>query len=212
MIEQQKHQKHTPLVKPSWEGSTPDINGLVLAGGKSSRMGEDKSMISYHGMPQRDYMLQLLHKIVPEVFLSCHPDRIPQIDYRVIPDTFLDLGPYGGVLSAFRQNPNRAWLTVACDQPLIDESFLNDLISQRDPEKVATCYHDSSTGFPEPMITIWEPRAYPVLLQFLSEGRSCLRKALINSDVLQVETDRPEVLKNANSPEEMMEMRKMLNA
>ncbi len=207
-----EHQKHTPLVKPSWEGTIPDINGLVLAGGKSSRMGEDKSMISYHGMPQRDYMLQLLHKIVPDVFLSCLPDNIPVIDYRVIPDTFLDLGPYGGVLSAFRQNPNRAWLTVACDQPLIDESFLKELISQRDPEKIATCYHDPATGFPEPMIAIWEPRAYPVLLQFLSEGRSCLRKALINSDVKQVETDRPELLKNANSPEEMMEMKNLLNA
>lgn len=204
------HQKHTPLVKPSWQGTTPAINGLVLAGGKSSRMGEDKSMISYHGIPQRDFLLQMLHKIVPDVFLSCHPDSIPEMDDQVIPDTFLDLGPYGGVLSAFRQNPNRAWLTVACDQPLIDESFLKELISQRDPEKIATCYYDPSTGFPEPMIVIWEPRAYPELLNYLSEGRSCLRKALINSDVKQVETDRPEVLRNANTPEEVIEMLKII--
>lgn len=207
MRENKTHQKHTSLVKPAWEGTVPEINGLLLAGGMSIRMGMDKCAIDYHGMPQREYMLQLLHKELPDVFLSCRPDRIPVIDYRVIPDTFLDLGPYGGVLSAFRSDPNRAWLTVACDQPLVDQEFLQELIMQRDPEKVATCFLDPSTGFPEPMIVIWEPRAYAWLLKYLSEGRSCLRKALINSDCKMVQTDRPELLRNANTPEEVRDLK-----
>jgi|SRR5687767_9133514 len=206
----QHHTKHTSLTRPQWEGITPAIKGLVLAGGESSRMGTDKGSIEYHGIPQRDFMLQLLEKFSDEVFLSCHPDRIPEGKYPVIIDSFLDLGPYGAVLSAFRFDPNTAWLVVACDIPMLDESMLELLIRQRDPDKIATCFHDPATGFPEPLITIWEPRAYPVLLQWLGEGNSCLRKILINTDCKIIHTDRPEVLRNANTPEESQILKELL--
>src|SRR5688500_19466069 len=97
----QHHTKHTSLTRPQWEGITPAIKGLVLAGGESSRMGTDKGSIEYHGIPQRDFMLQLLEKFSDEVFLFCHPDRIPEGKYPVIKDYFLDLGSYGGVFYVF---------------------------------------------------------------------------------------------------------------
>ncbi|HZV70763.1 MAG TPA: NTP transferase domain-containing protein [Saprospiraceae bacterium] len=211
MDEKQGHQKHARLVKASWGNGIPEISGLVLAGGKSTRMGLDKTVISYHGMPQRDYMMQLLHKVVPNVYLSCHPERVPLVDYKVITDTFLDLGPFGAVLSAFRFDPNAAWLVVACDFPLLDEETVTQLIGQRDPSKVATCFHDPSTGFPEPLITIWEPRAYAVLLQHLSEGNGCLRNVLISSDAKKINPELPEVLRNANTPEEVKGIREIIS-
>ena len=100
MNEIKGHQKHARLVKPAWGNTTPELCGLVLAGGKSSRMGMDKTIISYQGMPHRDFMMQLLHRRVLNVYLSCHPERVPVVDYKVITDTFLDLGPYGAVLSS----------------------------------------------------------------------------------------------------------------
>jgi molybdopterin-guanine dinucleotide biosynthesis protein A len=66
---------------------------------------------------------------------------------------------------------------------------------------MATAFYDSEGKFPEPLITIWEPRSYPQLLQFLGLGYSCPRKALINSDVkLLTITDVAE-LRNVNDPE-----------
>ena len=211
MEKQPQHIKHTPLAKPGWENTIPQINGLILAGGKSTRMGVDKSEMDYHGVPQSDYLFQLLKAFVSTVYLSYRPDYIPETHYQVIKDTFLDLGPYGAVLSAFRFNPNSAWLAVACDIPMLDESMLELLIRQRDPDKIATCFHDPATGFPEPLITIWEPRAYPVLLQWLGEGNSCLRKILINTDCKIIHTDRPEVLRNANTPEESQILKGLLH-
>ena len=157
-----------------------------------------------------EYLLGLLSGFVSNVYLSCHPDRVPETKNKLITDSFLDLGPYGGVLSAFRFNPNTAWLTVPCDMPLIDENIITQLIKERDPNKMATCFHDPSTGFPEPLLTIWEPRAYPILLQFLSQGKSCLRKALINTDSKKIEAHNPIALKNANTPEESESLRKFL--
>ncbi len=210
MEKKTEHKKHAPLARPSWGDEIPVVKGLILAGGESQRMGVDKSTIDYHGRPQRDFLLQLLDKLTAGAFLSCHPERMPEEKYPVIKDSFLDLGPYGGVLSAFRSDPNSAWLAVACDLPLVDDTTIAALIAERDFSKMATCFHDPSTGLPEPMITIWEPRAYPVLLQFLGEGISCLRKVLINTDSRMVTSSRPEVLRSANTMEEADLIRKLM--
>lgn len=186
------------------EFSVPQIKGLVLAGGKSMRMGEDKGLIDYHGAPQREHAARLLSKFCEETYISASGEI--ETDFPVVLDSFSDLGPYGGILSAFRQDPNAAWLVVATDIPLLDEQVLRQLISGRNSSKVATCFHNSETQFPEPLITLWEPRAYPRLLHFLSMGYSCPRKALINSDIEELQIGNQEALLNANTPEEMKQI------
>jgi molybdopterin-guanine dinucleotide biosynthesis protein A len=52
-------------------------------------------------------------------------------------------------------------------------------------------------------MTIWEPRAYPVLLNFLAQGYSCPRKALINSDIQEVEVEDERWLLNVNTAEDL---------
>ncbi len=187
----------------------PPINGLVLAGGKSTRMGQDKGAITYYDKPQREYMADLMAGTCQQTYLSVQSEfesSIPQIT-----DTFLDLGPFGGILSAFRKDPNSAWLAVACDVPFVDQQIINLLISERDPSKLATCFHNPETNFPEPLITLWEPRAYPVLLQFLTLGYSCPRKVLINSDVKEIEVPNNQVLLNVNTPEEKKQAEQLIH-
>ncbi len=182
--------------------SIPPINGLVLAGGKSIRMGEDKSQIKYHGMPQEIFMSEQLRSITSQTFIS-KADKI-ESDHGIpiIADSFLGLGPYGAILSAFKYNPNAAWLVVACDQPLLREEHLSVLIKNRNSAKMATCYYNPETNFPEPLITLWEPKAYPRLLSFLSMGYSCPRKVLINSDIQIIEVEDDSFMKNVNTPEQ----------
>lgn len=177
------------------------INGLVLAGGKSERMQQDKSLIEYHEEAQKLHMLKLLEAKTEKSFLAIRPDQ-EEDSTNNIKDTFTGLGPYGAILSAFRHDPNSAWLVTACDQPFIDPDVIDLLIKHRDPSKVATAFYNPETDFPEPLITIWEPKAYPHLLDFLSQGYSCPRKVLINTDIALVKLDDASVLRNANTPEE----------
>jgi molybdopterin-guanine dinucleotide biosynthesis protein A len=177
------------------------LNGLVLMGGKSQRMGADKSRIVYHNQEQYIYLANLLNKYCQGVHLS-GGDQATRSSFPVIQDSFIGLGPYSGLLSFFRENPNSAILTIPCDAPFIDDDLIEYLISHRNPQKIATCFHNPETNFPEPLITIWEPRAYPILLQFLSMGYSCPRKVLIHSDVEILQLDNPKKLFNANTPEE----------
>lgn len=188
------------------QSSTPNIQSLLLVGGKSTRMGHDKSQIDYHGKPQWQFMADILRGVNLDVFLSCRQEQIGQYEgEKLIVDTFTDLGPFGAILSAFRENPNTAWLVVACDLPLLTENTLKTLVESRNPSAIATTYRspESVEGFPEPLITIWEPKSYSVLLQFLSQGVSCPRKVLINSDTRIIDASIPETLMNVNTPEEM---------
>lgn len=188
------------------------INGLVLAGGKSQRMGSDKGLLSYHGKPQREYMAELLAPLCKIVALSCRPGQLEasQTGITLLPDSFLGLGPFGAILSAFREDPNAAWLVVACDLPLLDNLTLEYLLANRNPSKLATAFLNPATNFPDPLVTIWEPKAYPVLLSFLAQGYSCPRKVLINTDIELLEIPNPTALSNVNTPEELKAVQAIL--
>lgn len=195
----------------------PPLHALILTGGKSTRMGSDKAELDYHGIPQWQYLKRLLHTSgITDIFLSCRAEQMQAFaSEAVIADTFLGLGPMGAILSAFQHNPDAAWLVVACDLPLLDAGTIRHLIAHRQPSACATAFRQTApppgwfatkaakdTGFPEPLITIWEPKSYQHLLQFLAQGVSCPRKVLINSPAHLLDAPNPEALLNVNTPEE----------
>ncbi|MBK6946791.1 MAG: NTP transferase domain-containing protein [Haliscomenobacter sp.] len=167
-------------------------------------MGGDKSRIDYHGLPQRDHAAQLLQPYCKEVYLSVRPDQRgdPSSSFPLITDSFLGLGPLGAILSAFRERPDAAWLVIACDLPFLHPDTLELLIRERNPSLMATAFNSPVNKLPEPLIAIWEPRSYPILLQFLAQGYDCPRKALINSPIHLLEAPDPQTLENVNTPEE----------
>ena len=200
------------FLEKQMEKSVGTLNGLVLAGGKSLRMGYDKSSIEWHGKEQRYYMADLLKQYCDEIFISCRADQQNEVDshYKTLPDTFVDLGPYGAILSAFREKPDAAWLVVACDLPLLDIETLQYLVAHRNPSAVATTFESPFDGLPEPLITIWEPKAYPVLLSFLSQGYTCPRKALRNNDVHIIKAENADALMNVNTQDELEKVKDIL--
>jgi len=205
-------QKIEAFFREKMEAAEPSLKGMVLAGGKSRRMRQDKSQLEYHGLPQRDYMFRQLTGVCKEVFISCRPDQTATLllDYPLLVDSFLHLGPMGALLSAFRKEPDTAWLAVACDLPMLDESTLRFLVENRDPSAIATAFRSPKDEFPEPLAAIWEPKSYPVLLQFLAQGYSCPRKVLINSPARLLDAPDPDALRNVNTPEEVKEVLKLI--
>jgi len=192
----------------------PPIQSLILVGGKSTRMGADKGLLEYHGVSQRDFLVDLLSKKFPfknenqkGVYLSTRQQQ--DVEGNIIEDTFKDLGPFGGICSAFQKDPNSAWFVIATDLPFIDKSVIELLLKNRNPSKMATTLKGKGKQFPEPLITIWERKAYPILLSYLAQGYSCPRKVLINSDVETIEVDDA-IIRNVNTPEEFEMAKKEL--
>ena len=190
----------------------PILNGLVLAGGKSKRMGFDKGAVNWHGKEQRYYMADLLQYFCSDVYISRSSiEQDIDAQYQALTDTFTGLGPYGAILSAFRERPAHAWLVVACDLPLLDEGTLQFLVDNRDISAVATAYGNGFQDLPEPLIAIWEPKSYPVLLSFLGDGCSCPRKVLINSESKLLQAPDVKALTNVNTPEDFGKIKQLLH-
>ncbi len=192
----------------------PPVQALILTGGKSTRMGTDKSMLEYHGQPQSEYLYEQLSRIFLHynkeqkgVYLSVREDI--NASRNIITDKFKDLGPFGGICSAFMENPNTAWFVIATDLPYVNRKMIHHLLKHRNPKKIATAFKGKDSEFPEPLITIWEPKAYPILLNYLSQGYSCPRKVLINSDVEIVEVENY-YIQNINTPEDYEKAKKEL--
>lgn len=184
------------------------IKGLVLAGGKSSRMGEDKSLITFHHKPQREHVFELLSEVCDEVFVSCNTEQDVPKHLNPLPDQFTIDSPLNGILTALTTDPDSAWLVVAVDMPLVDSYVLRNLINNRKGNGSVTCYWDSDHGFPEPLLSLWEPGLQPKVLDFCERGKKSPRDFMIEISANILEPVSSSLHLNINTPEELQQFRK----
>jgi molybdopterin-guanine dinucleotide biosynthesis protein A len=190
------------------------IMGLVLAGGQSRRMGTDKGLLEYHGIPQRDFLYEQLQPLCDQVFLSIRPEQRESLplDKGYILDENQYKGPFNGLLSAHHAFPEAAWLVIACDLPLVDREVLSFLLERRDPGAMATAFATRASGLPEPLAAIWEPAGLREAEQYLNTAESsCPRKYLLNTKTTLVFPEDDLWVANANDPGEYKALRSKLN-
>ena len=182
------------------------LYGLVLVGGKSTRMKKDKSLLEYHGKKQAFYCFDLLGQFCDQVFISNRKEQSRLAAYRNLPqihDVFVDIGPLGGILSAMIRHPEAAWLVLACDLPFVNGSTIKTLIKKRNFSKMATAYRSTyEPNLPEPLCAIYEPKALFQLLQFLAQGIQCPRAILCRCDTQLITQTHSASLDNVNNPQE----------
>lgn len=180
------------------------LHGLILCGGRSLRMQQDKSQLDYHGLPQWQYLYNLLQPLVGDVYLSCRVDQHLDTDLPLIVDSVEGAGPSTGIMSAHKALPDVAWLVLACDLPLLSVKSLQLLIAERDVTKDATAFISSFKQSPEPLMAIWEPAGLRQL------GNSCPRKTLLQANIKLIENPYAVEQFNANTPAEREEARKII--
>lgn len=188
------------------------LYGLILSGGKSTRMGTDKGMINYHGQPQRDYLFNLANKFCDKVYFSIRDNQQEEFTtkpYLIDEDKYK--GPFNGILSAHAKHNNVAWLVLACDLPLLNAATIEKLVNARNANKNATAFATHQTKLPEPLIAIWEPHGLLMAEKYMQTAKSsCARKFLINTDIDLVYPTEDKYLYNANSLAEYEEATKLL--
>jgi molybdopterin-guanine dinucleotide biosynthesis protein A len=181
------------------------VYGLVLAGGRSTRMRADKAALTYQGQTQLERAMALLQDLVPRAFVSVRADQAAdplRARFARIVDRRENIGPIAGLLAAQAEHPHAAWLVLACDLPLLDRPSLQHLLQARDPARLATAYRSSHDGLPEPLCAIYEPASGGPLAAHLAAGRNCPRKFLLSADVKMLDEPNPRALDNINTPEE----------
>jgi molybdenum cofactor guanylyltransferase len=183
------------------------INGLILCGGRSSRMGFDKSTVDFHGKPQHLYLSELLEKFCTNVYISVRNISSEISGIPFLNDKFELDSPLNGILTAMEHDPAIAWLTVPVDMPAIDDAVIQYLVDHRDPFSHATCFLDQEGKLPEPLVTIWEPVSHPLLMDFFNSGGKSPRAFLMQSKVNLLKAPSNEFHTNINSPDDLRKYR-----
>jgi molybdenum cofactor guanylyltransferase len=181
------------------------LYGLVLTGGRSSRMGQDKAGLRVGGRSQLEHAMALLAPHVARAFVSVRADQRAdplRAGFEQIEDTRENLGPIAGIIAAQQRFPESAWLVLACDLPLLDAATLALLVRARAPARLATAFRSSHDALPEPLCAVYEPASRVALAAYVAGGRNCPRKFLLGADVQLLDQPNPRALDNANTPEE----------
>lgn len=185
------------------------LYGLVLAGGASRRMGQDKAALALHGRPQLDWACDTLARHCERVFVSIRADQQDDPVRRgrpVIVDVHDGAGPIAGIAAAQAAHPDNAWLVLACDLPFVDDAAISHLISRRDG-RLVVAYASSHDGLPEPLCAIYEPGSRASVLSALALGRNCPRKFIIDTGVALLQQPDPAALDNVNTPADLQRAR-----
>jgi molybdopterin-guanine dinucleotide biosynthesis protein A len=182
------------------------VFGLVLAGGESRRMGQDKAALRREGQSQLAYVMHLLDELVERAFVSARADQQDDTErsrFDQIVDRYEDLGPVAGILSAMDEYPDVDWLILACDLPNIDTPTLSNLLKNRASDKPFSAYKSNYDGLPEPLCAIYAAASSTIVRDFVADGLCCPRKMLIRSDTLLLEQPNPVALDNVNTPDDL---------
>jgi molybdopterin-guanine dinucleotide biosynthesis protein A len=194
---------------------TAELNGLVLTGGRSSRMQQDKAALEYGGRSQLERSMALLAPLVNKSYVSVRAAQAAdpvRKRFAQIVDGDSTSGPAAGILAAQQQQPTCAWLVLACDLPFLGADTLAHLIQHRDRKRLATAYRSQHDGLPEPLCAIYEPSCAAPFAAFVASGRNCPRKFLLESDTLLLDQPQPHALDNVNTPDELRAAQNALTA
>jgi len=189
------------------------VNGIILIGGESKRMGQPKALLRYQGKTLVERSIELLSNCCSNVYISGKVEQIISCtDFSIpfIADKYTAIGPIGGIVSSFETvgNPERGLLVLATDMPLMDLNTLSRLISQRDTQKYATMYIHKNSGYLEPLCAIYEPSAYLELKKAIFRQEYSMQRIFDRDQLNLIGIKTPDTLKNINTPEDLENIQK----
>lgn len=128
------------------------LNIYILAGGKSSRMGEEKGLIMFRGKPMIQHVIDEVKTINKPIYIVTSNQAYAKFGYPLIEDYFKELGPAGGIDTVLQHSNETKNLVIACDMPFIDTTSISTLIKVSDSaEIVVPIYND----YPEALFAIY---------------------------------------------------------
>lgn len=186
--------------------------GLILAGGRSTRMGgRYKGSLTYGGRTFTRILADELKKEVSCVRLSYGREKREDCEYcEIVMDDYPDCGPIGGIYSGLLACGCDLMLTAACDMPLLKVEFYRYLINKLKDEERNGAFYDgvipAVRGRLHPLAAIYKKRVCQVIKEQILNENYCLRDALKRMHMLYVDvTEQAELeamLQNINTVEE----------
>jgi len=161
-----------------------EVTGVLLAGGKSRRMGEDKRYLVVGEQTLLERGLGVLRSMFHEVLVVIAQDSAPlDIDARVVRDLVPDCGSLGGIYTGLTQATSPYIFAVACDMPFLNQAVITQFTNRRDTAdivmaRLATRLH--------PMHALYGKGCLPAMDQMIV-ARQLKIQALVSHASLRVQ-------------------------
>jgi molybdopterin-guanine dinucleotide biosynthesis protein A len=185
-----------------------EITGVILAGGKSSRMGRNKALLPVGGVPCVQRIAEALRGVCGDILIvSDDPTPYAFLSLPVIPDRFPGSGPLAGIHSALSVVATEKALILACDLPHVSAEFLRRLCAMSAGEDALVPL--SADGRLQPLCAIYRTTCVATLEEDLKRGRRSVLSYLEGRNVRTVPAEsllggaaRPDFLANMNTPDD----------
>jgi len=184
-----------------------EITAIILAGGSSRRMGQDKGLMNLGGRPMIHHVIAMAELFADDIIIISSNKDYEQFGYAVHADEVEDAGPLGGIFTGLNQSKTDQNLILCCDTPMISPELLGKLIDQKTEAQIVIPEHD---GFVHHLTGRYHK-------SILGKAKECIEaKELKLSDfVAKVETEvfnanhlHPINFVNVNSVEEFNALQK----
>lgn len=192
------------------------VTAAVLAGGRSQRMGVDKTLLHFDGEPLVARVADIAAQVCSSVIVVTNrPEALTDAglpaSVRILVDEVAYQGPLGGLVTALK-NAEEEWiLALAADMPWLEPAVIRALWDARDGAQVVL---PTSEKGPEPLLALYHRSCLPEARRVLDSGRRRLVAILPKVKTVEVSLDTlrrvdPGLrsLVNVNTPEELVEVR-----
>ena len=190
-----------------------DITGLILAGGRGSRMGGvDKGLQNFHGMPLAMHALMRLGPQVGEIMINANRNlgAYEALGAPVWPDALPDFaGPLAGFLAGLERCETRYLVTVPCDSPLFPLDLVDRLASalqREDAEMAMATSLEDGVQRTQPVFCLMKTELMESLVRFTHEGQRKIDRWTAQHRCVEVPFDDPQAFANANTLAELMQL------
>ena len=179
-----------------------EFSAVILAGGRSRRMGRDKALLPFGGdSTLAEYQYRRLKRLFAHVYLSAKSDKFP-FDAPLIADEAPESSPMIALASILRHTSEEGVLLLGVDMPFVPDKLIRRLLREADAHPEAEIVAARSPHGPEPLCALYRRSLLPRVDTMIASGTHRLRTLLENSETRYVPVDNSESLSNLNRPEE----------
>lgn len=181
----------------------------ILAGGKSSRMGEDKGLKNIGHKPMIESVIQQLKKNFSVVKINTQNIDYKIFELQLIPDIIQDKGPLGGIYTALNDSGGDIFV-ASCDIPLISSESIQYILKHHKKGKVTVA---SYKGNIHPLFGIYTQEIVPKLKKKIENNKLKMRSFIeeVEADIVEMSINFPtDFLANINTPEEIRSVEKLI--
>ncbi|WP_462325299.1 molybdenum cofactor guanylyltransferase [Desulfoplanes sp.] len=183
------------------------LQGVVLAGGKSTRMGKDKARVVFHGQDLVKHAVKVLENLCDQVWISGRDGSGHGLSNPWFLDEAPGKGPLRGIVTAL-EHIKAPCMFLPCDLPLMDvptASRLTHAYKNRPPGTLRTDFIQQATGFIEALVAIYDPGCIPFINRALSQEHYKVARAIPDQFCVHIPYSRSgsRPFLNINYPEDL---------